>query len=380
MVLADGERKSIHTDRITLAHGPGEEVRAVRKVFKLFVSHGLSEETIAAYLNERGILTRRGNRWCQKTIHDMLTNPKYAGDMVYNQTLATMGSSPVRNPREKWTYVQNRFQPIVSREVWNGALNIFEKRWEHARDGDMLARLRALLAKHGRLNGNLIDDEPGMLSAQTYKKHFGSLIEAYRRVGWSEHRQYKQIARRPELRACSHALELAITSRIAETADHFSKHPKKPAWTVNDEISIYAALVVARKYESKGLVWQFQGTREANADVLVIARLNIEATAILDYYVFPGDQKPPIRIFEQNPWSLDIHRFEDMRFLDLACRRTKLPDIGDPYVWVQATGEPRDPCAALRGSSAKAARTGSRLAKAARHDGNAGKRIPGPDG
>ena len=332
MVLADGERKSIQTDRVTLVHGPRDEVRAVRKVFALFVSHGFGETKIAAYLNERGILTRSGNRWCQETIHRMLTNPKYAGDMVFNQTLTKMGSSPVKNPREKWIYVPNRFQPIISREVWNEAQNIVEKRGEPALDGDVLALLRALLAKHGRLSSKLIDAEPGMLSAQTYQRRFGSLIEAYRRIGWGAHRRYKEIARRAEVRACYHALELAMTSRIAEIADHFSKHPRKPAWTVNDEISMYAAVAVARKYEGTGLVWKFHGPREARVDMLVIARLKFGTTEILDYYVFPGCYARPIKIFEQNPWSLDIHRFEDLRFLDLACRRTKLPDIGDPDV------------------------------------------------
>jgi hypothetical protein len=69
------------------------------------------------------------------------------------------------------------------------------------------------------------------------------------------------------------------------------------------------------------------GTRKARADVLVIARLKPGANEILDYYVFPGRYATPIEIFEQNPWSLDIHRFEDLSFLDFTCRRTKLSDL-----------------------------------------------------
>ncbi len=118
-----------------------------------------------------------------------------------------------------------------------------------------------------------------------------------------------------------------MTSKIAEVADHFSKHPTKPVWTVNGEISIHVAAVTATKSEGKRLVWKFRGKRETSFDVLVIARLKPEAGEIVDYYVFPGTCATPIRIFEQNPWSVEIHRFDDLRFLDLACRRSKLSDL-----------------------------------------------------
>ena len=176
MVLADGERKGVKTDRVTLVHGPQREVRAVRKIFSLFVRDEIGETQIARYLNERGILTKAGNRWQQKTINDMLANPKYAGDLALNRTITKLGSSPVKRARDQWIYVRDRFPPIVSRAVWNRAQDIIAKRAQHAQDEDMLARLRVLLAKHGRLSYDLIDAEPGMPSAQTYHKRFGSMI------------------------------------------------------------------------------------------------------------------------------------------------------------------------------------------------------------
>ncbi len=204
VVLADGERKGMKTDRVTLVLGPRKEVRAVRKAFDLFVNNGLGEAKIAVHLNELGIVTRSGKRWSQKTVHDLLTNPKYVGDLAYNQTSAPKGSTPVKNSWDKWTYVSNRFPPIISREVRNRARGIFAERAERAQDGDMLARLRALLAKHGRLSYDLIDAEPKMPSAQTYRKRFGSMIDVYRRVGWTADRRYRQIANLPDVHASPH--------------------------------------------------------------------------------------------------------------------------------------------------------------------------------
>ena len=110
-VLEAGEHKTIHTDRVTLVHGPIQEVRVVRKVFDLFVNHDLSEARIATYLTERGIRTRLGNPWRKKSISDMLTNPKYAGDMVFNRTAAKFRSAPVKTPPEKWVCVPDHCCP-----------------------------------------------------------------------------------------------------------------------------------------------------------------------------------------------------------------------------------------------------------------------------
>jgi hypothetical protein len=63
-------------------------------------------------------------------------------------------------------------------------------------------------------------------------------------------------------------------------------------------------------------------------DVLVIARSPHDASKILDYYVFPGRCETPIRIFEENPWAIEVHRSDDLSFLDLICRHTKLSRVG----------------------------------------------------
>ena len=282
------------------------------------------------HLNELGIVTRSGKRWSQKTVHDLLTNPKYVGDLAYNQTSAPMGSTPVKNSRDKWTYVSNRFPPIISREVLNRARGIFAERSERAQDGDMLARLRALLAKHGRLSYDLIDAEPKMPSAQTYRKRFGSMIEVYRRIGWTADRRYKQIGNRADARASRIALEAAITSKIAEVADHFSKHPSKPVWTVNDEISIHVAAVTATKSEGKRACLEVP--RHAGSLLRCAGDSEIETRSGCDSRLLRVSRHL-CRLLnqnfqEQNPWSVEIHRFDDLRFLDIACRRSKPSEAG----------------------------------------------------
>ncbi|QSO52261.1 recombinase family protein [Alicyclobacillus curvatus] len=56
----------------------------IREVFDLYVG-GLGARKIAALLNERGVRTKRGNLWTQRTILRMLTNPAYQGDVAYGR-------------------------------------------------------------------------------------------------------------------------------------------------------------------------------------------------------------------------------------------------------------------------------------------------------
>jgi DNA invertase Pin-like site-specific DNA recombinase len=324
IVLASGERKSIQTDRITLVPGPEEEVRAVHKVFDLFVNEGMTESKIAGYLSDQGVVTRFGNRWHKKTIRDMLTNPKYVGDLVFNRTVTKLRSPPKRTAPESWIYVPDRFEPIVHRGLWNGAQSIYKKRAHDGEEGEMLNRLSALLARHGRLTGDLIDAAEGMMRSQTYRQRFGSLIEAYRRVGFGAERRYRVITRRPALYSHQKVVEQAITARLAAVAETVTKHPKLSFWKVNESLSVYVSLVGMSKAHRRRRVWGFYGNRGRQADVLVVARFDPLDQKVMDYFLFPGTHATPILIYDENPWSLAIRRFPDLSFLDALCGVTTL--------------------------------------------------------
>jgi hypothetical protein len=188
----------------------------------------------------------------------------------------------------------------------------------------MLARLRTLLAKQGRLTGDLIDAEDGMQKSQTYRKRFGSLMEAYRQVGWGSERRYRVIAIRPLVRHAQQALEKEITNKLGQVADSFLKEEGKPRWCVDGDLSVHAVVVPVSRSQRRRRVWAFYGNRGCDSDILIIARLNSEAAGILDYFVFPGSYTTPIRIFDDNPWPTELHRFPDLGFLDTLCRRTRL--------------------------------------------------------
>jgi DNA invertase Pin-like site-specific DNA recombinase len=321
--LPKGVRKGIKTDRIVLVAGPEEEGRVVREIFDWFVNQRLSEEKIAARLNDRGISTTAGGRWRHKAVRDMLRNPKYVGDSVFSRTTSVLGSLARPTPRDSWIYVPNQFESVISRDLWNRAQDIFARRAGDLRDDVMLDRLRALLASRGKITADLIDAEPGMQKAQTYRARFGSLMEAYRRIGWTPERHFRYLGLAAVRSGWQRQLEECITRKLSEIGTAFSKDEKQPLWNV-DGLSIHAVLVAQGKNQRRRDVWEFHGGRAPVSEVLIIARLDKAATGILDYFVFPGGYTTPIRILTDNPGQIELHRFPDLGFLETFCRHTRL--------------------------------------------------------
>ena len=48
----------------------------------------------------------------------------------------------------------------------------------------MLENLRAVLSKHGRISGILIDEAEGLPSSTAFSHRFGTLVNAYRLIGY----------------------------------------------------------------------------------------------------------------------------------------------------------------------------------------------------
>jgi DNA invertase Pin-like site-specific DNA recombinase len=55
MVLRDGERKSLTTERVTYTLGPEKEVQLVREIFSMFLDQGMGVRTIVRALRKRGL-------------------------------------------------------------------------------------------------------------------------------------------------------------------------------------------------------------------------------------------------------------------------------------------------------------------------------------
>ena len=185
--LAYGERKSIQTDRIVLVPGEPQKIETVLRIFDAFVNRGKQETEIARDLNRDGIPSARGKLWVDQSIHTVLTNENYIGNLVWNRQSLKLKAGLVRNPPDQWIRTSGVIEPIIDRKLFERARSIRAKRATRLSREERLEALRRLLRKHRILNIALIEKTAGVPSVHSYAYWFGSLRNAYRLVGFNKY-------------------------------------------------------------------------------------------------------------------------------------------------------------------------------------------------
>ena len=161
-LLKPGEHKSIQTDRVVLVPGPKDEIRAVRRVYEMFIKEGLREAEIATRLNDRGVENGLGRPWTRSMVQQILTNEKYIGNNIYNRISFKLKKKRVCNPPEMWVRAEGVFEPIVELESFFAVRGIIQERNLVFTDEEMLDKLRKLIEHHGKASGLLIDEADGI--------------------------------------------------------------------------------------------------------------------------------------------------------------------------------------------------------------------------
>jgi DNA invertase Pin-like site-specific DNA recombinase len=325
-LLGRGSRKSIQTDRVVLVPGPEEEQRIVREIYERFVIDGKRENEIADDLNSRGIPGEGARRWTRGIVHQILINPKYMGSNVYNRRSFKLKQRRVLNPEPMWVRKDDAFAAVVPHDLFVEAAKIIEIRGHHFTDDEMLARLRQLFLKEGKLSGILIDEVDGMPSSNSYRSRFGSLHRAYSIVGYTPERNFAYI----EINRYLRELHTRHVDRmIAELRLHGAEvehNPTSGMLTINQDFTV--ALVIARCHNRatgtyRWLIRLEQGTP---CDVTVAARMTADNREILDYYLLPrgDDLQTRIRLAPENSIVLDVYRFENLNYLFRISRRVQI--------------------------------------------------------
>ena len=321
--LAYGEHKSIQTDRVILVPGPPEEIEIVRSMYRRFVEEGKLESEIARDLNNRGVKTDLGRSWTSGTVHQVLTNEKYVGNNVYNRVSFKLKKKRVLNPADMWIRANGAFDPIVPRDLFDQAQKIIFDRSQKLTNEELLDRLRTLLTEKGQLSGLLIDETDNMPSSSVYRNRFASLVRAYSLIGYRPDRDYCFIEINRRLRELYPKVINHMTERIRQIGGTVVRDPATDLLTVNGEFT--ASLVVGR-CRSMGtgkLRWSICLDAGLVPDITVAARMNIQNTEPLDYYLLPtiDINVGKLVLAEDNGFRLDTYRFDTLDyFLGMAQR------------------------------------------------------------
>jgi DNA invertase Pin-like site-specific DNA recombinase len=322
-LLGRGEHKSIQTDRIILVPGEPVEVETVRWMYRTFVEEGKLEQEIAELLDSRGVPTEDGRKWTRGRVHQVLTNPKYVGDNVWNRISYKLKKLHVRNRPEMWIRSNGAFEPIVERHLFDAAQAIIQNRSRRISNEDMIDRLRTLYQSRGHLSGLIIDEADGLPSSSTYSARFGSLARAYQMVGFTPDRDFRYIEINRALRELHPQIAASAIGRIAEIGGGVVQDTKSRLLTVNGEFTVSVCIARCQETAAGGLRWQIRFDTSLHPDVIVAIRMDRENLGIQDYFILPCIDLPgpQVRLGEHNGLALDSFRFDSLdQLYEMAAR------------------------------------------------------------
>ena len=322
-ILVRREQKSIQTDRVLLVPGPDNEVETVVRIYNDFVERGCSESEIAVSLNKAGIATDLGRPWTRGTIHEVLVNPKYAGDNVWNRGSFKLKKRRVRNGPELWVRARDAFAPIVDRLLFDAAQAIVAARSARVSDAEMLEALRCVLARHGGLSALLIDETEGCPSSSAYRSRFGSLIRSYHLIGHRPVRDFAYVNVNRRLRERYPLVMKDTIERLRSAGGCVERTARDGVLEVNGEFFAKVILSRCRETDAGARRWIVRLDDVDPADVTVAVRMQPGEEAALDYYLFPALDSAGgrLRLAARNEAGLDAYRFETLDALVELVRR-----------------------------------------------------------
>jgi len=108
-----------------------EEAEHIRYIFNSYIN-GVSKTVIAKDMMANGITTRDGNaKWDERAISRILKNERYMGDSLLQKKCSTetFPYKKIRNHGQKdQYYIKNSHEPIISREVFEQAQSLINRR------------------------------------------------------------------------------------------------------------------------------------------------------------------------------------------------------------------------------------------------------------
>jgi hypothetical protein len=322
-VLGRGEHKSIQTDRVILIPGDSMEIETVHWMYRAFVEEGKQEREIADLLNTRGILGEDGSTWTRGRVHQVLTNPKYAGDNVWNRVSYKLKKLRVHNNPDMWVRANGAFEPIVPRHLFDAAQAIIQNRSRRLSDDEMIVRLRGLYHARGQLSGLIIDEAEDLPSSSSYSARFGSLARAYQLVGFTPDRDFRYIEINRTLRRLHPEIIVAAIEQIVRIGGKADQDCETELLTVNDEFTVSVCLVRCQETAAGTFRWHIRFDTSLDPDVIVALRMAPGNATVQDYYILPRTELPgaDVRIGEHNGLALDAFRFDSLdQLYDMAAR------------------------------------------------------------
>jgi DNA invertase Pin-like site-specific DNA recombinase len=302
--LVPGERKSIAADRVILIPGPAQEVQCVKDIYWMLICEKLTVHAIARELNRRGVNYVGDSKWDDRSVHLVLTHPKYVGCHVFGRTSSRLYTPPVRMPRSEWVLAPQAFAPIIDDATFLEAQKVLQSRTIKRSDEDLLNSLRKLLSSKGRLTIDMIQTSPDMASPSTYVRRFGSLSRAYELIGHGKPAQSVWIDSRRKRSALREELLGQIAAIFPGQVSIVRRGSKWRSRLQLADGSMVSVIVARAVRTASGLVhWRINPAPSERRLVTLFARLSQDNNSFLDFYMLPNmNRRTRFYVALSDPW------------------------------------------------------------------------------
>jgi hypothetical protein len=321
-ILKCGECKSVSTERVTLTPGQREEVETIQLAFDLYTKRHKTRHQIAQILNQRKCFW--GKRpWNIVKVNHLLRNPVYKGAYAYAKHRDGRDLSP-----DRWQIREHSFPAIIADRQWLRANELVREETRSLMDSEMLEGLHRLWKRQGRLNSQLINATKDIPSVMSYQKHFGSLNEAYKRIGYPLPRDYVYEHIASVIKKLRDGLCEEIRAQIRGVNGNAELTPGRGELLVNENVGLRVKCTTGRLWRGKEhygqMLWRLSFLGRRTEDILIIARLLPPQQSIMDYFVVPAFSQFCGVMYskrENNPPLMQLYCFPKLQPLIEAFRR-----------------------------------------------------------
>ena len=312
--------------RAILVPGDPKKVEVVCRIFEMFVRGRRDEQEIAHALAGDGIPYGGGKAWTRRRVRQILTNERYAGRTTYNRDSRTHDRGRRRNPEELWVRAETPHSRVVDPEIFDEAGAIIRARSARPSDADLLAGLRILLERHGRLSAALIDGDPELPSSSAYRARFGSLGRAYELAGSPPDPQARVAEIRRHLAALQHSTVTSIARALRDAGALVDLEGAGDRLAINRLFTASIAVVRCRALSTGELRWHVRVDDRQPPDIAVAVRMGITNLRPLDYYVIPtlDMEADQLWLKPHNGAYLDVYRHHSLDFLIQLAKQMKV--------------------------------------------------------
>jgi DNA invertase Pin-like site-specific DNA recombinase/DNA-binding winged helix-turn-helix (wHTH) protein len=313
LILKEGERKAIQTDRIILVPGSQSEVKCIRTIFGLADLRKTPRE-IARELNMRNIRTSNGRTWNRSSVYRILTNEKYAGRNTYGKTTQKLCSQSRAVERHLWITNPHAFASIVKPDMFDRIQTLIKKRASHPERSDtyLIQGMKKVLAREGKLTKSILEKKFSF-SHNRYKR-FGSVVKAYELAGFlPPPSTLKLIHTQKQIRLLRNALYTRLKQLFCDRVRFISLPGQQFRQMVEIDGRLRVSIYLCRpiRNTSAGEPGWLLGVRSPERDLpALLCTVDQSVTKLLNFYLFPpiGDTIPRYKVLRESTASLSAGR------------------------------------------------------------------------